>query len=590
MKNKVFIILTLFVICKISNAQPLELNIGCHNALMNNSAFLRHEPTQEELLMIENSNKRSDSIDISNYNIYLNVTQVSAKSISAHTLVSFRTKLNDLESMTLDLKDLSVDSILYKGNKINFNYDKSIIVLFFGEKLTKDSKTSVEIFYHGIPSRDPVWGGVYFVDKYIYNLGIGLSTTPPNFGKVWFPCFDNFVERSTYDYHVTSVSPSRAYCVGHFVSEDSLSPIAVQRHYRMDNEIPTYLSNFAVSDYVVDRSITTSIGNANLPIDLIARSSELNTMKVKFAKLPEALDAFEYWFGHYRFERIGFVATTVGAMEHPTNTAYPISTITGGTLTDNEALYAHEFGHQWWGNLTTLDDARDMWIKEGNAEYCAHLFLEYAYDRKRFISKVKDNLSTILFNAHVNDSAYLPLSPMPYKNTYGTTTYKKGAAMIHNLRGYLGDSLYRVVCHTIFDSLTGRSMNAYEYRDFINRNSPVKVTNFFDDYIFNPGYTGFYIDSFSQSPILSKNIYFLNIKQKLHHAEHLCTDIPLTISCYDRNLNRLEFKVRVDGYSSWVEVETPWNFTPEIFLVNEDQKLNYASLQDYVFINSTGSL
>lgn len=91
---------------------------------------------------------------------------------------------------------------------------------------------------------------------------------------------------------------------------------------------------------------------------------------------------------------------------------------------------------------------------------------------------VKENLANIIFNAHLNDGDYLPLSPMPYESTYGTHTYRKGAAMIHNLRGYLGDSAYRKVCHVIFDSLSGTSMNAFQFRDFLNRNSGKDMTNF----------------------------------------------------------------------------------------------------------------
>ena len=62
-----------------------------------------------------------------------------------------------------------------------------------------------------------------FEGGYVYNLGIGLSSTPPNFGKVWFPCFDNFVERSTYDYIIITKSDMKAYCVGSFISEEVLA-------------------------------------------------------------------------------------------------------------------------------------------------------------------------------------------------------------------------------------------------------------------------------------------------------------------------------------------------------------------------------
>lgn len=576
----------IFFIIGVDYSQPI-IEHSCHHAHAA-AQIVHREPSSEELLVIENSNKRSDSIDIINYSINLDVTDVAGKRIKANTKVSFIPKISGVQSITLDLLKLKVDSVLFQGQKINFNYDSAVIVSFFNEKLIQGSNYSIEIYYQGTPTRDPIWGGVYFVDKYIYNLGIGLSTIPPNFGKVWYPCFDNFVERTTYDYFVTSVTPTRAYCVGHFVSEDSTQQ-TIRRHYRMDFPIPTYLSSFAVSDYVLDRSITQSIANDNLPIDIIARPTEIAKMKSQMVGIPDAVDAFEFWFGPYKFERVGFVATTAGAMEHPTNTAYPIGTITGGTLTDNERLMAHEFGHQWWGNLTTLDDARDMWIKEGNAEYSSHLFFEHVYGKERFQDVVKANLSNILFNAHVNDKSYLPLSPMPYEHIYGTHTYRKGAAMIHNLRAYLGDSNYRKVCHTIFDSLTGKSMNAFEFRDFINRNSPVQVTDYFNDHIFNKGYLGFYIDSIIQSPA-QINQYFIQIMQKVHHADHIGNEVPLKVFAIDKNWNRVEVNVKVSNESNWVNVELPINFNPVVFLLNEDQTLNYASLQDKVIINVKGNL
>lgn len=585
-----FFFLTAFILFALSCsliAQPEHQHIACHHGQQ--AALIPFkEATEEELLMMENSNKRSDSFDIINYSIHLDVSNVAAKSIQAFTEVEFTTRLPNLQSISFDLKNLSVDSIVFEGLKLNFNYDSNIIISNFGKSLTQNTTYKIEVYYHGVPSRDPVWGGLYFVDKYIYNLGIGLSTTPPNFGKVWFPCFDNFVERTTYDYYIKSETPTRAYCVGHLVSEDSTAK-TIERHYRMDFPIPTYLSSFAVSDYVLDRSLTQSLSNPSLPIDLIARPSDIVKMKMQLAGIPDAVDAFEFWFGPYKFERVGFVATTVGAMEHPTNTAYPISSVTAGTLTDNERLMAHEFGHQWWGNLTTLDDARDMWIKEGNAEYASHLYFEHVYGVDRFQDVVKANLSFILFNAHINDKDYLPLSPMPYATTYGTHTYRKGAAMIHNLRAYLGDSLYKSICHTIFDSLTGKSMNAFEFRDFINRNSTVQVTDYFNDHIFNKGYLGFYIDSIKMSPA-QINQFQLNIIQKVHHADHIGKNVPLQVIAYDKNRNRLVREVKVSEASNWVTVTFPLTFQPVIFMLNEDQTLNYASLQDKTLVKSTGNL
>ncbi|MBK8451672.1 MAG: hypothetical protein IPL42_17325 [Saprospiraceae bacterium] len=404
-------------------AQPVDDFIPCHHALQH--SLSRSKPTALELAQIENSNKRSDSIDILNYAIDIDISNYVGKYIKAITTVQFKTNLDQIQWIQLDLKQLQVDSIFFRGNKIQFDYSNDIITAYFGLGLSKDTQDELIVYYQGIPSRDPVWGGFYFVDDYIYNLGIGLSTTPPNFGKVWFPCFDNFVERSTFDYFVTTSPDKRAYCVGTFISEELLGTGKIKRHYKMSTPITTYLSSIAAANYAVAKSEHQGI-NGKIPIELISKPADLNKMVGHFGKIGTAIDAFEYWFGQYRFERVGFIATTQGAMEHPTNVAYPISTIQNGTLIQNEKLYAHEYGHHWWGDITTMDDAKDMWIKEGNAEYSSHLFIEKAYGKEEFIKTVKANLSNIIFNAHINDGAYLALSPMPYEKRTARIPTVKG--------------------------------------------------------------------------------------------------------------------------------------------------------------------
>lgn len=582
------VVLAVFTSCtKYAYAQPdQDAFIPCHHAPL--KIYQRNAPTEQEIAMMENSNKRSDSIDVLHYGIDIDITNFAGKSIKANTTVHFVPQMEGIQWIQLDLKGLNVDSIIFENKLATFNYDGNLITAYFGKDLEKGKAYQLIVYYNGVPTRDPVWGGFYFVDDYIYNLGIGLSTTPPNFGKVWFPCFDNFVERTTFDYYVTTTSDKRAYCVGTFVKEDTISANRIRRHYHMGTPITTYLSSIAAANYAVSKSMHPGVFR-DIPVELISKPADLNQMITQFEKIGTALDAYEYWFGPYRFERVGYVATTVGAMEHPTNVAYPISTIQSGTLIQNEKLYGHELGHHWWGDITTLDDARDMWIKEGTAEYSSHLFIERAYGENEFREAVKSNLSYILFNAHKNDGGlFLPLSPMPYEHTYGTHTYRKGAAMIHNMRGYMGDEEFRRMSTMVFDSMNGKSMNAFQFRDFLNRNSTVDMTSYFDDYIFNPGYNTFYIDSFVIENINNDNYLNIGIAQKTYHAAHLYRDVPMVVSTYDRNLKRMEFNTTLGGPNSKVKFKLPAGYIPTVVLLNENQKLNLATLQSQTIVKKTG--
>lgn len=118
-------------------------------------------------------------------------------------------------------------------------------------------------------------------------------------------------------------------------------------------------------------------------------------------------------------------------------------------------------------------------------------------------------------------------------------TYRKGAAMIHNLRTYLGDSMYRQICHQVFDSLTGTSMNAFQFRDFLNRHSSTTLDNYFNDHIFNKGYCAFYLDSIFVTETAGPNHADILVQQKDYHADHLFTEAPVFISAYDSKFNRI---------------------------------------------------
>src|SRR5690606_13558156 len=114
-----------------------------------------------------------------------------------------------------------------------------------------------------------------------------------------------------------------------------------------------------------------------------------------FSQLGDAIDMLESWWGPYAWERVGYIATPQGAMEHPTNIAYPVNVAVGGNTASHRRLMTHELGHCWWGDVVTLKGPYDMWIKEGNAEYSAHLLTEYTSGIQPFINEVKSNLSFI---------------------------------------------------------------------------------------------------------------------------------------------------------------------------------------------------
>ena len=528
----IFIFITLPFL---SQAQPDDHAIGC----MQTKQKIKLEPlTEEEQAMILASNERSDTIDILNYNITLEVIDFGQGTLNGNCKVTFSPKMNNIDYLALDLLDLTVDSVHFNGAPVSFTHDGLLLEIFYPNPLDMTDTADVTVFYNGAPTRDPAWGGFDFDNGYAYNLGIGLTSNPYNFGRSWFPCFDNFVERSTYDFNILSVGNRKAYCVGTFLEEIPVGGDTIMRRYRMDQNIPTYLASVAVSNYSHhDQTHTGQYGD--LHFQLVAKTNDLNDMVTTFESLGDAVDALEFWYGPYAWERVGYVTTVQGAMEHPTNIAYPEFTSLGGNDFAHRRLMSHELAHCWFGDVVTLSSPADMWFKEGNAEYGAHLYTEYAEGHNQFIDQVKDNfLDEVLKSAHFDDDGFQPLSGIPYEHTYGTHTYRKGASMIHNLRAYLGDSLFRVGQRSVLETFAYGSVNAAQYRDQLTAATGVDMTSFFDDWIYAPGFAAYEIDSVDLVQNGSEYEATIYIQQKLRAAPHFHTNTPLEITFMDENWER----------------------------------------------------
>jgi hypothetical protein len=565
-------------------AQPAEYeHHGCHQ-VRNRVAGIRWTP--EQIAHGRAALERSDTFDILHYDINLDVTAFAARRLKGECTVTFRTLVDDLNYINLDLEALVVDSVYFDDIKLDFIHEGTLLKINTPLVMVKGDTTAVTVFYGGIPITSASgFGGFYFENGYAYNLGIGLNDNPHNFGRAWFPCFDNFVERATYNFDLITSNGNVAYCVGTLISRDSIGEGLLSNKYVMDQPIPTYLTSVAVSNYV-QRDVVHESLYGPVDIQIVARPGDINSASTSLQNLGKAVEAFEKWYGPYHWERVGYVITPRGAMEHPTNTAYPVGSVSGGTQ-DNR-LMAHELCHHWWGNMLTLKTSHDMWIKEGNAEYGAHLYTEFAEGEEAFKAQVKTNGMRVVRRLHLDDDAgFLPLSPMPEDKTYNTHTYYKGAYVIHNMRAYLGDSLFALSQSSILENNLYGNLTAYTYRDQISQITGVDMTDYFKDWVFEAGYPTFELDGILTSPALDQFKITMDIEQKLRHKASFCNNIPVKFRFFREDKSYVEQQHMISGQSS--TIETYLDFDPVLVLINADNTLNLGSLANTMEIAQTGT-
>lgn len=558
---------------------------GCHQHKFEDHQYALTEAQKSRMLAGES---RSDTIDILHYAIRLEVFNTSLSFIKSTCTTTLTPKMDGVEEVYFDLLDLDVTSVSGPNGALNYTNDGNFLTVDLGETYNVNDTLDLVIDYEGSPTvASSGFGGFIFASGYAFNLGIGLGATPYNYGRGWFPCFDNFVERSTFSFDVVSLGGNRAYCSGTFMGEQQIGGDTLMRSYDLTKPIPTYLAGVAVSTYSQVDGIHPGIAG-DIRTQLIAKTSDTTDVKGSFFYLGECIDALEWWFGPYIWDRVGFIMTPVGAMEHVDNIAYPVSVGTGGATFGQNRLMAHELAHHWWGNMTTLSSPADMWFKEGNAEYAAHLFTEYTFGHEEFIKQVRDNFKDVVMTrAHIDDGSYLQLSGIPYEHTYGTHTYYKGASMIHNLRAYLGDDIFRDAMTNLLSTYLYQSIDGPQMRDYLSSYTGIDMNPFFDAWILNPGYSSFEIDSIQSVPMGGEFEVTVSLTQKLLGAPEYHESVPIEVTFTDHQGNEMTREVMVSGQNDQATVSLP--FIPVEYWVNGNYKLNLAQFHQRESLTEEGN-
>jgi len=524
----------------------------------------------------------SDSIDVLHYDIHLDIAHQFTNQLFGFTEVKLVPKMNAINNITLELLFLTVDSV--KVNNVNntFSYINNKIRIPLTIPANISDTLKVKVFYRGTPHIESYgWGGFHISSGLSYNLGVSFGDDPHNYGKCFFPCVDDFIDRAFFDYYITVDSSKYVVCGGTLMSILNNGDGSKTFHWKFNNSIPAYLASVAVYNYVAVSGVFQGL-NGSIPTVVYVLPSDTNKAKASFVNLNSILQTFEHFWGPYRWERVGYVATTLGAMEHATNIAYPAASI-DGTLSD-EYLLAHELSHHWFGNLITCSTAEDMWINEGWATFNEALYKEGVYGIKAYKDYLRTKLKRVLQTCHFEDNGYRALYGIPTNYTYGETVYQKGSCVVQSLRGYLGDNLFFGSVKQLLNQYAYNNISTSEMRDFISNYTGVNLSDFFDFHVYNPGFTHFSIDSvFSYSCPANHWVY---VRQKLKSAPVFAKSNVVEITFMNNNWDKYTDTIHFDG--EYGKKAFQMQFIPTLVMLDMEEKIADATTDSYEIIKNTG--
>lgn len=345
-------------------------------------------------------------------------------------------------------------------NRIEVNEVHNFYILHLDRELVKDQIYHLEMhFKAGLnDSQSGYYKSNYtdIVTKEVHHLAV--TQFSPTFARQAFPCFDEPSWKATFNithgYHKKYMGLSGMpvlRCQDH----DSLTNYVWCDHDTL-LRTSTYLVAFAVHD--LENAATEESKTSNRVIFRNWMQPKLLGQEMISMEIaPKLLSFYENLF------QINFPLAKVDQLTVPTHrfTAmenWGLVTYNEERLPQNQGDYpqkqkdstaftvAHEYAHQWFGNLVTMKWWNDLWLKEGPSTYFGYLALDALQPEwrrgERFISRdlanffSKDSNATVpAISKDVKDSAGV-------LGQFTEYVYEKGSLTIRMLHKLVGEEAF----------------------------------------------------------------------------------------------------------------------------------------------------
>ena len=433
------------------------------------------------------------SYDVLNYNISVDIYNCFlppySNSFSGSVEISF-TPNEKLSSISLDAvaTSLIIDSV--KGPVKSVSHSGDILTINLNKEFEQGETTYVKIFYRHRNIKDKA-----FLSK----NGMVFTDCEPDGARKWFPCWDKPSDKATMS--LQAKVPSNVLLGSNgYLSDSTCTGDTIYYKWVSRYPIATYLiSLIGKTNYKLDVEYwnNTYNHNQNLELRYYYNEGENMTNLTHIKKtMGQMLEFFSDKFGSYPFEKSGFATISRGSdfpwggMENQTLT-------TLGSDAWSESTVAHEFAHQWFGDLISPLTWSDIWLNEGFATYIESLWNEHTQGYRVYKSEI-NNLADIYKFTNpgwaISDTSWINNPPDREKVFNVSITYYKGACILHQLRYLLGDTLFfnTLKSYATDEKFMYKNASIKDFADKVNAVTGKDYRWFFDAWIYQPGHPHYY--------------------------------------------------------------------------------------------------
>ena len=380
------------------------------------------------------------AIDVQSYTLELTVDP-KRKSIAGSCTMRAEA-LSPVRDVILHLDGrLDVSRVTSGGRPIKFEHAGGLIKMTLPEPVETGGEVEVCVSYGGAPrvAPRPPWDGGFTWSETADGKPWIATSCQGEGADLWWPCKDHPSDKAeTLELKITVPEDLTCASNGTLAANTENGDGTRTFHWRVANPINNYCVALNIAPYVRIDDTFESITGERVPVFFWALPESEEKAR---AFLPEVLDHLKHMeevCGPYPFrnEKYGVVETPHLGMEHQTIIAYG-NRYPKRRRFDYDWLHHHELCHEWWANLVTCRDWKDMWIHEGIGTYMQALYIESRRGARAYQVEMASK------NRHANRKAIAPREVQSSKEIYfgggSNDMYYKGSWVMHTLRWVMGD-------------------------------------------------------------------------------------------------------------------------------------------------------
>jgi aminopeptidase N len=428
------------------------------------------------------------TVDVEHIDLHL-VPDLERRRLEGVCTTTVRALDEAVAVLTLDAVDLNVASVESDGRPLKFTARGDRLDVHFDPPLAPETTATFAIAYSVENPRH----GLFFVEpstEYPNKIRHAWTQCQDENARYWFPCLDYPHEKQSTSATIAVPKGQFALGNGELVERRDEGAKTIFR-YRQEIPHSTYLVTMVAGPFV-----EVAQPGASIPIYYYVLPGREADGERSFGKTPAMVAVFEQRldspYPYARYSQIAVSDFIFGGMENTSAT-----TQTDRTLHDvrahldfsSDPLVAHELAHQWFGDLLTCRDWSQAWLNESFATFFEGVFREadlgydeYIYDVfewvKRYLEEDRRRYRRPIVCNDYRDPIEL----------FDRHLYEKGGAVLHMLRGELGEArFWRAIRRYVRDNAQ-RSVETIDLIRAIEQATGRNMRAFFDRWIFGGGH------------------------------------------------------------------------------------------------------